>query len=669
MKFKKLNSNRIANRCVLVACWMVCWTVSFQVGTTTAQAQYANRYANDYSSKSGATYQVDSASSSKRSGYAHSAAALGSLSSEGYDDLAEFRPQYSEKGSYRKPQSMIELNDQSALICTLNTGEFYLLDLRSGDIKLALTQANRRWSKLLKLESNIVAAVDLAAERVVVFQFVDGQFRQIAELSAPGHPHSLAWQAQNRTLYISGQWSQRLYRYSTDKDITQWQQLASTDLPIHGGTLCHLPKNNALVVVDAFGGDYVVLRDEVSDGHVDTKTIEPMHLVNQSSLTGHNVPCVFALNDEQSIVFPFQLLNPETYSVQGDITWGGLMSNNLRWLNTERLLTMQGDEVIKQGRFIPLGQVGNGAGDPTSMSFGNDERIAVTLGGIDRVAVGKLGQTKFQQFQVGLHPVASVFAADGKQLYVLNEFSDSVTQVDLSTEQTKDLPLGPLRQPTLAERGERLFFHSALAHDGWMSCHSCHSRGHTSGQLNDNTSDGSLGTPKRILSLLGQAETAPYSWTGEVVELEHQVLNSIQSTMATDFQISKQTVDAIAAFVRTLPPPPSLQAARAGGETQHLVGTGQAEGRELFEQLSCVNCHAGNQFTVAGRFDVGIEDQRGQKEFNPPSLIGVSQRSRSLLHDGRATSVRDVIGKYEHQLPRELTEAELNLLVEYLAGL
>ena len=138
--------------------------------------------------------------------------------------------------------------------------------------------------------------------------------------------------------------------------------------------------------------------------------------------------------------------------------------------------------------------------------------------------------------------------------------------------------------------------------------------------------------------------------------------------MATDFQISKQTVDAIAAFVRTLPPPPSLQAARTG-DTQQLVGTDQAKGRELFEQLSCVNCHAGNQFTVAGRFDVGIEDQRGQKEFNPPSLIGVSQRSRSLLHDGRATSVRDVIGKYEHQLPRELTEAELNLLVEYLAGL
>jgi cytochrome c peroxidase len=274
---------------------------------------------------------------------------------------------------------------------------------------------------------------------------------------------------------------------------------------------------------------------------------------------------------------------------------------------------------------------------------------------------------------VGLHPVASVFSSDGKRLYVLNEFSDSVTQVDLSTEQTKDLPLGPLREPTLAERGERLFFHSALAHDGWMSCHSCHSRGHTSGQLNDNTSDGSLGTPKRILSLLGQAETAPYSWTGEVAELELQVLNSIQSTMATDFQISKQTVDAITAFVRTLPAPPSLKAARGGDtqqlDTQQLVRTDSAKGRELFEQLSCVNCHAGNQFTVAGQFDVGIEDQRGQKEFNPPSLIGVSQRSRSLLHDGRATSVRDVIGKYEHQLPRKLTEAELNLLVEYLAGL
>jgi mono/diheme cytochrome c family protein len=382
-------------------------------------------------------------------------------------------------------------------------------------------------------------------------------------------------------------------------------------------------------------------------------------------LFAQNIPSLHVLENEGWILFPFQLLNPETYSVQGDITWGGLLSNNLRWLNADRMLTLQGDAVMKQSKFVPLGEVGNGAGDPTSLRIFNDGKFAVTLGGIDSVAVGRLGKSEIEQIPVGLHPIGSVFSSDGKQLFVINEFCDSVSRIDLDTGRVDDLQLGPLREPTLVERGERLFFHSKLSHDGWMSCHSCHSQGHTSGQLNDNTSDGSLGSPKRILSLLGQAETAPYSWGGDIAELEQQVLNSLQSTMATDFQIARGTVDAIAAYVRSLPPPPSVQAAR-----RELISAERlAQGRELFEQLSCSSCHAGSTLTSAGRYDVNLRDEVGLTEFNPPSLIGVSQRSRSLLHDGRATSIEDVIVKYQHQLPRELDRTEVALLVDYLRSL
>jgi Di-haem cytochrome c peroxidase len=382
-------------------------------------------------------------------------------------------------------------------------------------------------------------------------------------------------------------------------------------------------------------------------------------------LFAQNIPSLHVLENESWILFPFQLLNPETYSVQGDITWGGLLSNNLRWLNADRMLTLQGEAVMKQSKFVPLGEVGNGAGDPTSLRISPDGKFAVTLGGIDSVAVGRLGKSEIEQIPVGLHPIGSVFSSDGKQLFVINEFCDSVSRIDLDTGRVDDLQLGPLRAPTLVERGERLFFHSKLSHDGWMSCHSCHSQGHTSGQLNDNTSDGSLGSPKRILSLLGQAKTAPYSWGGDIAELEQQVLNSLQSTMATDFQIARGTVDAIAAYVRSLPPPPSVQAARR----EQISAERLAHGRELFEQLSCNSCHAGSTLTSAGRYDVNLRDEVGLTEFNPPSLIGVSQRSRSLLHDGRAMSIEDVIVKYQHQLPRELDRTEAALLVDYLSSL
>ncbi|MFO0943225.1 MAG: cytochrome c peroxidase [Pirellulales bacterium] len=513
-----------------------------------AFCQYANRYSQS-NSASPANYELNKSSPSKRSGYAHSASALGMLSSQGYDDLTEYPLRSASNGSYRKPQSMLKWTRNSAIISTLNTGEFYRFDFATLSATRIYSSPHRRWSRMIKLDEQTLAAIDLASDSIVVFQASENSIQQIATLSASGNPHSLAWDAESATLFVSGQWSQRLYRFRADSGLSTWQSMEAIDLPIHGGAICVLPKQQSAVIADAFSGNYVVLA---------APTTPAAKIVHQSNLVGHNVPSLQARDDEQWIVFPFQLLNPETYSVQGDITWGGLLSNNIRWLKTERMLTLGEDEVIKQGKFLPIGQVGNGGGDPNSLQFDSQNRFAVTLGGIDRVAVGRADQTKLQQFATGLHPIASLFDTTANRLFVLNEFSDSISIVDLENETTTDVPLGPMRELTLAERGERLFFHSSLAHDGWMSCHSCHSRGHTSGQLNDNTSDGSLGSPKRILSLLGQAETAPYSWSGEIPNLEMQVLNSVQSTMATDFQISRQTVDAIAAYVRTLPAPPSL---------------------------------------------------------------------------------------------------------------
>lgn len=620
-----------------------------------ALGQYANRYSQSNSNAS-SNYELSKDSPSKRSGYAHSGSALGMLSSQGYDDLAEYGLKVASNGSYRKPQAMLHWNQRSAIVSTLNTGEFYRFDFSTLATTRLFAAPHRRWSRMIKLDEQTFAAIDLASDSIVVFQATEDSLKQIATLTAAGYPHSLAWDAESATLFVTGQWSQRLYRFRAESDLSSWYALNSIDLPIHGGAVCVLPKHQALIATDAFSGDYVVLGNP---------TTAEAKIVHQANLVGHNVPCLQARHDQQWIVFPFQLLNPETYSVQGDITWGGLLSNNIRWLKTERMLSLSDEQVIKQGKFVPIGQVGNGAGDPNSLQFDSADRFAVTLGGIDRVAVGQVDQPKIQQFLVGLHPIASLFNTTANRLFVLNEFSDSISVVDLDSETTTEIQLGPMRELTLAERGERLFFHSSLAHDGWMSCHSCHSRGHTSGQLNDNTSDGSLGSPKRILSLLGQADTAPYSWSGEIPDLEMQVLNSVQSTMATDFQISRRTVEAITAYVRTLPAPPSLTKARNYSNHASV----EIEGRKLFEKLSCNHCHAGKQFTVADRFDVGLADEVGQKEFNPPSLLSVSQRSRSLLHDGRAKSIREVFEKFQHQLPRPLEAGELDLLVQYLEGL
>ena len=56
------------------------------------------------------------------------------------------------------------------------------------------------------------------------------------------------------------------------------------------------------------------------------------------------------------------------------------------------------------------------------------------------------------------------------------------------------------------------------------------------------------------------------------------------------------------------------------------------------------------------------------KEFNPPSLRGVGHRY-GLFHDKRASGTEEVVRRYKHQLPRELSAEEQRILIRYLNSL
>ena len=194
------------------------------------------------------------------------------------------------------------------------------------------------------------------------------------------------------------------------------------------------------------------------------------------------------------------------------------------------------------------------------------------------------------------------------------------------------------------------------------SHHSCHTQGHSNGQLNDNLSDGSFGTPKRVLSLLGVGQTGPWAWTGEVKTLEQQMTNSIKNTMQGKAPTDEQ-VAALVAYLKTLPAPPipnALAVVRNASEIQR--------GEELFQSLDCQRCHMPPTYSSPRAYDVGLTDSVGNKKFNPPSLRGVGRRN-SLFHDARATSLKDVFAKHKHQLNRELSTAELDRLLQFLRSL
>jgi cytochrome c peroxidase len=239
--------------------------------------------------------------------------------------------------------------------------------------------------------------------------------------------------------------------------------------------------------------------------------------------------------------------------------------------------------------------------------------------------------------------------------------------VDLDRERARAcIPLGPQPADDLVARGEALFHDARLSHESWMSCHSCHPDGHTTGRRNDNLGDGSFGAPKRILSLRGAADTLPLGWNGAVATLEEQVRASLDSTLLGGRgDDDDSTVRAIAAYLRTLPPaPPPSAFARPEAARDAAV----ARGRALFGELGCRRCHVPPRYTSPGVYDVGLEDEAGNRRFHPPSLRGVAQRD-AYFHDNRARSLAQVFSVGSHHVGDELPAADLAALVAFLESL
>src|SRR5262249_6240338 len=132
----------------------------------------------------------------------------------------------------------------------------------------------------------------------------------------------------------------------------------------------------------------------------------------------------------------------------------------------------------------------------------------------------------------GRRPTALVAGPRGQPLVVVNTFDDSLSLLDpRQGGVTGTVLLGPQPELDPKDRGEILFYDARLSRDGWLSCHSCHTDGHTNGLLADTLGDGTYGTPKRTLTLMNTALTDPWAWNGEVKYLHDQVRQSLTETM------------------------------------------------------------------------------------------------------------------------------------------
>lgn len=271
-------------------------------------------------------------------------------------------------------------------------------------------------------------------------------------------------------------------------------------------------------------------------------------------------------------------------------------------------------------------------------------------------------------------PIDLAFLNDN-QVIVANEFEDSLQLIDLNSAkliatislQNSSSKQSLSRHEFLIMQGERIFFDGKRSRDGWLSCHTCHYDGHTSGQVFDTLNDATYDTKKLTLSLHNVTETEPWTWHGWQPDITEALVKSLHDTMHGRDPVTREHALALTAYAETLRPISPYET------TPEPLPEIIKQGYDLFkDKAGCSHCHQPPNFTAGQRFGVSrVESASLYHELNPPGLLGLSTRRR-FLHHGRANSLKQVLKLYhrpEDTSGVSLTEKELEILIQFLSVL
>lgn len=545
----------------------------------------------------------------------------------------------------RRPVALALSDDGSHLyVANRDSASISIIDTQ----KQALTGEVRIGRRLVDIavpDSRHLLGVDEVAGAVLLFSRRDADVRIIDALQVGQSPVSVRTLPDGSRCTVALLWPRRLAIVELQP---QLQLVKTIDLPFAPRMQLPVQNGTKLIVTDSFGGQLAVV--DVERGAVESVR----------SLPAHNIRGLCLSADTKQVLLAHQHVSSLAHTTRDDIHWGNLLTNTLRALPLATLLAP--DEDALRGESVhPLGDVDRGAGDPAGLALGPDGTLLVTIGGTGELLMRRKSEEAWRRIAVGRRPTAVAASPDGRWAYVANTFADSVSIVDLKKGAVhQEISLGPRPKLSAAERGEELFYDARRSLENWFSCQSCHTDGHSNGRLTDNLGDGSFGAPKRALSLLGVKDTVPWAWNGGIPDLESQIRKSVQTTMhgkpLTDAQ-----VEDLAAYLRTLEPPPALGVAR--GEKLDVD-----RGREVFRKLQCATCHIPPTYTSPKTYAVGLVDELGNKLFNPPSLRGISQGG-PYFHDGRAATLEEVFTRHKHQLNGELSARGLADLLAFVRSL
>lgn len=567
----------------------------------------------------------------------------------------------------RSPVDLILANDESWLATVNQTaGTVSLVRIADGEVLAEVAVGDRPSAIASNREETRLLATATHSGKLVMLERSPTGLRVDGHVSLGFEPRGVAWSPDEKTAYVA---------------LTAADAVAVVDLErrevIRKIAVGRWPRYLAV----SPDGTRLAVGTSGSQG---VTVVDPLvgAALYQERFVGLNLGHMQISADNQFVYFPWMVYgtNPIT---ELNIQRG--------WVLASRIARVRLDGPSRR-EAISLDPKGKAIADPHGFAISRDEqRIVATASGSQELLVYRLPGLPFQDYggpgdhiddklladadrffrvPLGGRPMNVRLSPDGRRAYVTNYLSNSVQVVDLDQrEVVRTIDVGHATQPSLARRGEAIFYDGRRSLDQWYSCHTCHYEGGTNAVTIDTLNDGSPNTFKTVLELYHVEETGPWTWHGWQDDVRASMHKSLTETMRGP-KGTEDDVNALLAYFSTLKRAPNSLRGPQGELSESA-----ARGEKVFagETAGCATCHAGKLFTDGQVHELGLSNEYDRYQgSNTPSLLGVGQRIL-LMHDGRASNFEDLLAGPHNPAQvtgnGELTADERRDLIEYLRSL
>ena len=566
----------------------------------------------------------------------------------------------------RSPVDLILAPDESWLVTvnqTANTAS--LVRVADGVVLDEVSVGRKPVSIALFPDGHRVLISSCDAGELTCFEVKQEKLIRCQKIFVGFHPHGMAISSDGRRAYVALSAAAQVAVVDLERgrvvdriDVGRWPRFLA------------LSPDESRLAVGTSG-----------DRGVSVVDLDARKLMFTEKFVGLNIGHLEISQDGQSVYFPWVVYrrNPVT---EANIRLGWVLATRLGRVRLDGPARREAVSLDPQGRAVadPHGLALSKDGERVVISASGTHELLVLrrpdlpfmdYGGTDHIPRELLeDESRFARIELGGRPMGLRMGADDRTVYVANYLENSVQVVDVERRQLiRSISLGGPSEPSLARRGEAIFYDARRSLDQWYSCHTCHYEGGTNAVIMDTFNDRSPFSFKSVLPLQNVTKTAPWTWHGWQTDFRDAMATSLTSTMVGPVP-NEQDLDALIAYMDSLELPPNP----FRGDDGQLDEVAR-RGERIFysEQANCASCHTGEYLTDGQIHDVGTGTAIDRLDgFNTPSLRGV-YRKVILLHDGREESLESLlIGPHSPEIVsgnEPLTESQVRDLVAYLRSL